>query len=89
MLQLSCCTSYVWEYALWPNIMGSISQGVQAGGANNGALYKDSNRLLGVFAATEISQVALNFNASKSNSIYGAASIVQPKSITSLYLIKF
>ena len=70
-----------------PNIMGSISQGVQAGGTDNGALYRSSTTITGVFASTEISQVALNFNASKSNSIYNS-STVQPKALTCIYLIK-
>ena len=67
--------------------MGSISQGVQAGGTDNGALYRSSTTITGVFASTEISQVALNFNASKSNSIYNS-STVQPKSLTCIFIIK-
>lgn len=81
------------ETDLWPNIIGD---GL-AGGHDTG---KPSNLVTGAFVRNSLisnaSHVAgnfdygkISFNAANSNNIYGASSFVQPKSLTTLYIIKF
>ena len=79
------------ETALWPNISGKIDRlgpntrtTIPSG---TGAFYTSSapNVNAGDIAATG---TYMNFDASRANSIYGSSSEVQPKSFTTIYLIK-
>lgn len=71
-----------------PNITGKISQGVQAGGSDSGAFYRN-NTITGVFYWSEDSQQSLNFDASRSNTIYGNSTTVQPPAIGVNIFIKY
>lgn len=80
-----------------PNITGSIAQisetfSSHASSANNSALYKSANTPSGDNTPREadVSDTGtLAFNASRSNSIYGASDTVQPPAISFIPQIKF
>lgn len=74
---------------MWPNIIGNFEikfrheYWVNSSGALS--LSNGTNGGLGDFP-TSLSKI-VSFNASKSNSIY-SSSTVQPKSLTTIYIIK-
>ena len=80
------------ETALWPNITGIAPQ--------FRGIYMEDATINGAFLDTLIqgfdswggggsgSRVKHIFNASKSNKLYGLSTTVQPKSLTTLYIIK-
>ena len=79
---------------LGPNILGSFSVAPNHGpvsqvynGATSGAFGKGATRANGPQGNTAQSY-DLNFNASSSNSTFGASSTVQPASLSALILIK-
>ena len=80
-----------------PNITGSIAQisetfGSHASSANNSALYKSANTPISDKTPREVDDSdagTLAFNASRSNSIYGASETVQPPSLSLLPQIKY
>jgi len=80
-----------------PNITGSIAQisetfSRHASSANNSALYKSANTPSGGNTPLEadVSDTGtLAFNASRSNSIYGASDTVQPPAISLIPQIKY
>ena len=61
-------------------------------------IYSDTTRISGVFyknvettrciAGTAQASFSLGFDASRSNGLYGDAAIVQPKALTTVYIIK-
>lgn len=71
-----------------PNIRGKISQGVQAGGVDSGAFYR-ADIIIGVFSSSEYAQQSLNFDASRSDKIYGNSTTVQPPAIGVNIFIKY
>ena len=83
---LSSIFKKFWRLEL-PNITGSISQGVQAGGTDRGSLYRD-NTSTGVFYNNGTQQQALHFDASLSDAIYSKSTTVQPNSNQVLIIIK-
>ena len=62
----------IWNEATYSSDCFSISKG-NAGGS---------------YASYSGNDVKISFNASNSNILYGSSSVVQPKSMTTLYIIK-
>lgn len=71
-----------------PNITGYFS-GLRTDGGSTatGAFYKSTTNYLGS-ANGNSSNAAVNFDASKSNPIYGKSDEVQPSSVVGLWLVK-
>ena len=87
-------TSGSYKSAGLPNITGQTIIGTHDDWVQSGAfelVYPGS--ITGVYTPTTLSlkmiDCRLDFNASKSNSIYGASTTVQPPSFTTLYIIKY
>lgn len=87
-------TSGSYKSAGLPNITGHTIIGTHDDWVQSGAFgltYPGS--ITGVYTPTTLSlkmiDCRLDFNASKSNSIYGASTTVQPPSFTTLYIIKY
>lgn len=87
----ACFFTKISMFFLLPNISGKIDRlgpntrtTIPSG---TGAFYTSSapNVNAGDIAATG---TYMNFDASRANSIYGSSSEVQPKSFTTIYLIK-
>ena len=75
---------------LLPNIIGDSGR-INLSGANpqkNGALEQYRHSTGNAASTNPLTNCAIKFNASWSNSLYGAASSVQPKSLSCIYLIK-
>lgn len=71
-----------------PNITGSFA-GNKAGNSASGAFY-DSTSSSGVDGDSQsINHVKINFSASRSSSIYGKSTTVQPPAITVVWIIKY
>lgn len=87
-------TSGSYKSAGLPNITGHTVIGTHDDWGQSGALGLSApGTITGVYAPTTLSlkmiDCRLNFNASKSNSIYGASTTVQPASFTTRYIIKY
>ena len=54
-----------------------------------GALYKTGNSYAGLSTNTDNNNAHLEFDASRSNSIYGNSTTVQPSAIAINYCIKY
>ena len=87
-------TSGSYKSAGLPNITGHTIIGTHDDWGQSGAFglaYPGS--ITGVYTPTTLSlkmiDCRLDFNASKSNSIYGASTTVQPPSFTTRYIIKY
>ena len=74
-----------------PNITGKYGGNTSEGfspspvGVFGGTVYTSGGRAAGSGGG----EINVNFDASKSNSVYGASNTVQPKSLTAQYLIKY
>ena len=71
--------------------MGSISSGIGADSipiTTLGAFSALKTNIVGKMYGASQSNYGLSFNASQSNSLYGAASIIQPNSLTTIFIIK-
>ena len=76
------------EYsAMFPNIQGSITRGYASSQQENGALSTGVGISGGLELSGENARV-LSFNASKSNSLFGKSSTIQPSSYQILTIIK-
>ena len=77
-----------------PNITGAMSipktDNAQelTGASDTGALYRSGSGSTKAGGSTTTTAVRVNFNASKSNSIYGASTTVQPPSIVGMWCVK-
>lgn len=74
-----------------PNIIGSATVASIGGAINGTYAFVDSATSYGQSWGSASGQnvAKLNFDASKSNAIYGASDKVQPSSLTLRYYIKF
>ena len=74
-----------------PNITGFCS-GMFSGNTTTGvggALYKTGNSYAGLSTNTDNNNAQLNFDASRSSSIYGNSTTVQPPAISTNFCIKY
>lgn len=74
-----------------PNITGSVTPGYGVVKSTDGCFYASSlwNYYITIEKNGRNANDKTNMSASRSNSLYGAASTVQPSSMASLVLIKF
>lgn len=74
-----------------PNITGGLHAYTYLNGTPSGALTSliNNTNQAKMDGARDSNYVAFNFNASRSNSIYGKSSTVQPPSIVMQYIIKY
>lgn len=70
-----------------PNIEGSTPSAVYEGGNNFSGCFERNNYVT-EFGAAGYNVYGINFDASKSNPIYGASDTVQPPSVTARYIIR-
>lgn len=70
-----------------PNITGTLS-GKNTVDCYSGAFARDTSKALPAFTGDSNNYIA-TFNASRSNSIYGTSSTVQPPAVTMRYCIKY
>lgn len=79
---------------LLPNIIGSQTftkafyNGVFYPETTSGAFLSSTKHVISSAAGGNVSFISSDFDASNANSIYGSGNVVQPKSLTSLYIIK-
>ena len=77
-----------------PNIIGTTNlnktnaNGALSPNVNTGALYKTANGSTSTGGSDSGSAIQINFDASRSNAIYGNAETVQPESIIGIWLVK-
>ena len=77
-----------------PNITGTTNlnktnaNGALSPNVNTGALYKTANGSTSTGGSDSGSAIQINFDASRSNDIYGNAETVQPESIIGIWLVK-
>ena len=77
-----------------PNIMGTTNlnktnaNGALSPNVNTGALYKTANGSTSTGGSDSGSAIQINFDASRSNDIYGNSDTVQPESIVGIWLVK-
>lgn len=90
------CTTYTSEVGTYkeaglPNITGSVTPGYGVVKTADGCFYPSSmwNFYVTIEKNGRNANDKTNMSASRSNSLYGAASTVQPSSMASLALIKF
>ena len=92
-LEGTTSTSEVGTYkeAGLPNITGSVTPGYGVVKSADGCFYASSvwNYYITIEKNGRNANDKTNMSASRSNSLYGAASTVQPSSMASLVLIKF
>lgn len=85
-------TTGVFKDAGLPNIDGNINAMTMGSFRGNGAIYMNSlyQDSLPPDGANDFTEMygSLNFNASRSNTIYGRSETVQPKSYTVFYIMK-
>ena len=90
-------TSGSYKSAGLPNITGTLNVVIAGEGARaTGAIYDTtwsstpgSIGAGGLYGAQGVGNKGFGLNASKSNSIYGKSSTVQPASFTTRYIIKY
>ena len=81
-------TAGMYKEAGLPNITGETGNFTFIGRIDKGAFYTTSGAKNGFMSSTNHSEY-LKFDASKSNSIYGASDTVQPPALTMLPIIKY
>ena len=78
-----------------PNIIGATNlnktnaNGALSPNVNTGALYKTANGSTSTGGSDGGSAIQINFDASRSNGIYGASNTVQPPALALIPQIKF
>ena len=78
-----------------PNIVGSTNlnktnaSGALSPNINNGALYKSAYGSTSTGGSDGGTAIQINFDASRSSSIYGASNTVQPPALALIPQIKF
>ena len=70
------------------NLNKTNANGALSPNVNTGALYKTANGSTSTGGSDSGSAIQINFDASRSNSIYGNAETVQPESIVGIWLVK-